>query len=346
MNTRERFHAVMNFRPYDRLPLLEWAIWWDKTIERWHQEGLPSEVKDRYDLYHHFGLEMYMQDWIQTRKQGCPQPPSHGAGIAASEADYQRIRPYLYPQQAVDHRRWERWAKLQSQGEAVLWFTLDGFFWFPRQIFGIERHLYAFYDQPELMHRINCDLTEWLLAVIDELCSICTPDFVTIAEDMSYNHGPMLSKSSFDEFLKPYYLQITPALHKHGVLVIVDSDGDISQAADWFEAVGVDGILPLERQAGVDIASLRQQHPPMRFIGHYDKMVMNKGEAAMRAEFERLLPTAARGGFLVSCDHQTPPGVSYQEYLLYLKLFAEYAEEAGQRSQEQLPIDAVRSAYG
>jgi uroporphyrinogen-III decarboxylase len=100
--------------------------------------------------------------------------------------------------------------------------------------------------------------------------------------------------------------------------------------------VGVDGILPLERQAGVDIARLRAEHPRMRFIGHFDKMTMNKGEAAMRAEFERVLPTAARGGFVVSCDHQTPPGVSFREYQLYLALFREYGEEAGRLSRQYL----------
>ena len=70
----------------------------------------------------------------------------------------------------------------------------------------------------------------------------------------------------------------------------------------------------------------------MKFIGHFDKMTMNKGEAVMRAEFERLLPIAAKGGFLVSCDHQTPPGVSLQNYLTYLDLFREYAVKAGQMS--------------
>lgn len=343
MNTRERFHAIMDFRPFDRLPLLEWAVWWDKTIERWRGEGLPSHVRERYDLYRHFGLEMYMQDWIQTYKPGCPKPASHGAGIINDEASYERVRPFLFPRNAVDHRRWEEWAELQARGEAVLWFTLDGFFWFPRQLLGIERHLYAFYDQPELIRRINDDLTEWLLSVIDELCSICIPDFVTIAEDMSYNHGAMLSKMSFDEFMAPYYRQIAPALHKHGVLVIVDSDGDISLPAYWFEEVGVDGILPLERQAGVDIGELRRSHPYMRFVGHFDKMVMTRGEAALRAEFERLLPTAEQGGFLISCDHQTPPGVSYQEYLLYLRLFQEYAEEAGRRARKRLAPAAARS---
>jgi len=34
MNHVERFRAVMNFQPVDRLPVWEWAMWWDKTIAR------------------------------------------------------------------------------------------------------------------------------------------------------------------------------------------------------------------------------------------------------------------------------------------------------------------------
>ena len=59
---------------------------------------------------------------------------------------------------------------------------------------------------------------------------------------------------------------------------------------------------------------------------------MSKGEAAMRAEFERLLPVAAQGGFIISCDHQTPPEVSYEDYKLYVALFREYGAEAGRLS--------------
>ncbi len=35
MTTRERFQAVTRFEPFDRLPILEWAPWWNQTIERW-----------------------------------------------------------------------------------------------------------------------------------------------------------------------------------------------------------------------------------------------------------------------------------------------------------------------
>lgn len=334
MNTRERFQAVMNFEPFDRLPLLEWAGWWDQTIDRWHAEGLPSDITDRYEICKHFGLDVYRQDWFQITGPDCPRPASHGAGIMATEEDYERILPHLYPRHVVNREGWQQLAEEQERGEQVLWFTVDGFFWFARRLLGIERHLYAFYDQPELLHRINADLTEWILHIIEEVCSICTPDFMTFAEDMSYNHGPMLSKNLFNEFMKPYYDRVIPALDKNGVISIIDSDGDVTVPTYWFEDAGLRGILPLERQSGVDIAELRRDHRLMRFIGHFDKMTMTKGEAAMRTEFERLLPTASQGGFLISCDHQTPPGVSYNDYQLYLTLFREYAEKAGKISSD------------
>ena len=332
MNTRERFHALMDFCPFDRLPVIEWAVWWDRTIERWHSEGLPAEVKDRYDICRHFGLELYKQAWLQAVGPGCPQPLSSGAGIIASPQDYDRLRPHLYPADPIDPRTWEPWAREQQRGDAVLWFTVDGFFWLPRRLLGIERHLYAFYDHPALIHRINSDLADWMILVIESVSSFCDPDFMTFAEDMSYNHGPMLSKDLFDEFMRPYYDRVVPCLRKHHILPVVDSDGDVTVAACWFEEAGLEGILPLERQAGVDIAMLRRDHPHMRFIGHFDKMTMDRGEAAMRTEFERLLPTAIRGGFLIGCDHQTPPNVSYQDYRLYLSLLREYAWEAGRLS--------------
>jgi hypothetical protein len=327
MTARERFHAVMNFQPFDRLPILEWASWWNETIRRWHAEGLPATLKDRYEICRYFGLDLYWQDWLSARKQSCPAPASHGAPLIESLADYEALRPHLFPSPDQLAARWPAWERAAKE-DAVLWFTLEGFFWFPRTLLGIEPHLYAFYDQPELLHRINSDLADWHLQIIERIGNIAQPDFMTFAEDLSYNNGPMLSQAQFEEFLTPYYRRVIPALRKLGVIPLVDSDGDILKPAAWFEAAGLEGILPLERQAGVDIAQLRAAYPKLKFIGHFDKLTMNQGEVVMRAEFERLLPTAARGGFLISCDHQTPPGVSLEDYRLYLRLFREYAARA------------------
>lgn len=45
MNHVERFRAVMNFWPVDRLQRWKWAMWWDATIVRWPNEGLPHQLK-------------------------------------------------------------------------------------------------------------------------------------------------------------------------------------------------------------------------------------------------------------------------------------------------------------
>lgn len=73
------------------------------------------------------------------------------------------------------------------------------------------------------------DLLEWQIAQVDALARYMKPDFMTIAEDMSYNHGPMLSEELFNEFIKPYYQRLIPEIKKHGTRVFVDSDGDVTR---------------------------------------------------------------------------------------------------------------------
>ena len=334
MTARERFLKTMNFEKPDRLPMIEWASWWDKTIERWKEEGLtferPEGLTEGEAIQLHMGLDLNIQCWIGFKTKETPKPAHHGAPIITSMEEYEAIKHTLYPDPAarLNPERMKFIAEKQAKGEAIVWITQEGPFWGPRSLLGIEEHLYAFYDEPELMHQINKDLTEYNMRVYQEVCKYFIPDFMTIAEDMSYNNGPMVSEELFDEFMLPYYEMMIPPMKEKGTKVIIDSDGDITMALDWFARAGIEGILPLERQAGVDQEKLRARYPKLLFMGHFDKMVMPKGEEAMRAEFERLLPVMKQGGFAPSVDHQTPPGVSLENYLIYLKLFKEYCERA------------------
>ena len=69
----------------------------------------------------------------------------------------------------------------------VVWTTLEGYFWFPRTLKGFTKLMYAFYDPPQLIHRINRDLLDFNLRVLAQVEQLCLPTFVTIAEDISYN---------------------------------------------------------------------------------------------------------------------------------------------------------------
>lgn len=324
MNHVERFRALMNFQPVDRLPRWEWATWWDKTIERWHGEGLPARLTDTFEIHEYFGLDPIKQFWMPLRATTHPPARGHGIGWVADAADYDALLPHLYPPIDDTLATMRPWGARQRAGEAVVWITFDGFFWYPRTLFGIEPHMYAFYDHADLMHRMNQDLADFIIRSLKKMAPVCCPTFMTFAEDMSYNHGPMLSKALFEEFIAPYYRQVIPVLRELNIIPIIDSDGDITKMVPWFAEVDVHGFLPLERQAGVDGMLLHKMDPALQIIGHFDKMTMPLGEAAMREEFERLLPLMRTGGFIPSVDHQTPPGVSLELYRIYLRLLEEY----------------------
>ncbi|MBN1541780.1 hypothetical protein JW992_06510 [candidate division KSB1 bacterium] len=330
MNTTERFRAALTFKPVDRLPVVEWAPWWDLTIERWYQEGLPQSLRSVAEIQDYFELDPLRQCWVLPYKADAPEVPKHCPGFIRDRAEYSEFKKkYLFPKPAFDHKSVAGWLESHGKGEITVWFTVHGFYWFPREIFGVERHMYAFYDQTDLMNEMNEDLLEFNLRALEEFKAICTADFMTVAEDMSYRGGPMLSEKSFDDFLMPFYTRLIPELKKSGMITLLDSDGNIMPMMTWLERAGFQGTLPLERMAENDLQQIRTNHPQSVLIGGFNKMVMNQGEEAMRREFDNLFPVMCQGGYVPGVDHQTPPQVSLPDYRLYLELLREYCHQAG-----------------
>lgn len=332
MTTRERFRKVLEGDPsVDQGPVLEWAPWWDQTLRYWETEGMPQNLSNE-EVFSYFGLDAITQFVFQTVEEDCPRQATANAVpiIIKDEDDYERLRKYILPEDAAE-RMIERILATKpkhEQGDIVVWYTLEGFFWFPRVLFGDEAQLYAFYDYPELYHRICEDLVEWQIKQVHAFSKYMKADFMTIAEDMSYNHGSMISKQLFDEFMMPYYKRLIPEVKKYGTKVFVDSDGNVEQMLPWFIEAGVDGVLPLERQAGVDLLAYRKKYPDFLFLGGFDKMCILQGKEAIKAEFDRLLPVIESGKFIPGMDHQTPPGTTIENYRYYVQLLKEYSQRA------------------
>ena len=330
MTASERFRNYLSGKPVDRCPAIEWAPWWHLTVNRWHEEGLPADRNSVEEIQEYFGLDKCLQTGVSYHTPETPQVPGHGLGIVEDEADWERVKKTLFPpvETAIPEAHLEHLQRIHDRGDTLLFFTVEGFFWYPRTLFGIENHLYSFYDYPEL-YKDMCEVySDWLVELFHYVFSRFRFDFMSFAEDMSYNLGPMISEECFDELLAPFYRKVIPVIHEYGIPVFIDSDGDITQAVDWYAKVGADGMFPLERQAGVDVSVYLNKQPQMAFLGHFDKMCMKHGKEAMREEFERLLPSMKRGKLIPSVDHQTPPDVSIENYRDYVALLHEYAAKA------------------
>lgn len=223
-----------------------------------------------------------------------------------------------------------KYAQAHKRGDFSLRFRAQGFFWLPRTLLGIEGQMYAFYDMPEVIHDMNRFAVEVFREKHGKIFDIIQPEVMLFEEDLSGCNGPMISPDTFEEFVADYYRQLFPFLKEKGVKnIFVDTDGDFNRLIPQFIATGVDGFLPMDVNAGMDIVKVRELYPRLKFIGGFNKLVIEQGKDAIDREFERILPVIRSGGYVPGCDHQATPDSTLEDYKYYIRRLKEVMEESG-----------------
>lgn len=348
MTFKESFHALMNFEKPDLLVQFEWG-YWDETIERWQKEGLPPEkqpwehlnittyervpVKRRFDpdferkVLEEDGENQIIQDEngiiqkISRKRTVFPQFLKHPV---QNREDFEKIKERLNPHSKGRYPSdWkERIEDLQKRDTILVLGQCDiSFFGWPRELMGLKNLLMSFYDQPELIKAIN-DYHLWFLKELyDRALNEVKFDCAFIWEDMAYKNGPLISPELFREFILPYYKGLTSYLRNRGIKwIILDSDGNFEKLIPLFTEGGINGLLPFECAAGLDIEAIRQAYPNLRILGGIDKREIANGKDAIDKELEGKLPFMfSKGGYIPTLDHHVPPGISYEDFKYYLE---------------------------
>ena len=139
-----------------------------QTIARWTAEGLPADLKQRSSTSPNTSAS------TPTSSSGSPRPIRPSTPCNTTSKGSSRTWTITcgsaagsFPITAGRSSRCAPGPRVRPQGEAVVWITLEGYFWFPRTLMGFTKISLAFYDQPELIHRINQDLTDFNLRILD-----------------------------------------------------------------------------------------------------------------------------------------------------------------------------------
>jgi uroporphyrinogen-III decarboxylase len=118
-----------------------------------------------------------------------------------------------------------------------------------------------------------------------------------------------------------------------------DSDGDMSSVVEVFADHGLNFMHPVEPVGGNDVVALMNRfRPRMAFEGGVDKFLLQKGEAAITAELERIIPPMVKaGGYIIALDHRVPNGTPLAGYRFYVKKVWEIL--ARECARAHLPLD-------
>jgi len=348
MNYRESFRAMMNFERPEYLCQFEWGYWWE-TIVRWRSEGLPPDAQpwDDCGISHYFRPPINCGilppfEYKVLEEDETSRVVQTGAGIICRESkigsrlpqfikhpvsnrdDFEAIKERLDPKTPGRYPdNWDEWAKGADNFPHILCLggAENGFFGWLRELMGLEGLLIAYVEQPELVHDISRYHVTYLKGLYERALRDIKFDFVFMWEDMSYKNGPLISPEFIRTFMLPYYKEMVDFYKQMGAQwVTVDSDGDVSKLIPLFIEAGIDGMLPFEVAAGMDIREIRKAYPKFRILGGIDKREIAKGREAIDRELESKLPFMFRhGGYIPGMDHHVHPEVSYDDFKYYLQ---------------------------
>ena len=361
MTVRERFHKVCEFEPVDRPPRWECLGFWNATVQRWRQEGLPPDVSPEQ----YFQMDPRPAVPVDAGFTHVPYRPAFeyrvleqddrtityidGQGIVKRDrkdnaelsfpqflkfpvearADWEALKWRLDPATPERYPNWDDVRAHFESREHPLGMNICGGYGWPRNLFGEERLAYVYYDDPEMIHDIMRFWTEFYKAVFDRALPNIEVDYVYIWEDMAFKNGPLIGPPTFEEFMLPYYKEVVSAIKSHGVKwVLVDSDGDNRPLLDLFVDAGVNFFFPLEIAAGMEPVEIREKYGRKLVLwGGIDKRVLSKDRAAIERELLRKVPRMMEsGGFIPAVDHSVPPDVPFENYAFYTKLLREMTE--------------------
>lgn len=274
-------------------------------------------------LEDHENWFVYTDGWGVTKLElkDRSSPEKIVSGPVKTMQDWENLKERLQPQ--LEGRLPENWKALcQSYKENDSLLVLGGghgFFGTPRYLFGDTQVLYAFHDNPKLIHAINSYLCDFWIELYSRVIQDVHPDVGFIWEDMCYRSGPLISPKMFEEFMLPYYKKLCGFFRDNGIRVIhVDTDGNAWKLIPLFIEGGVTGLFPMEVAAGMDVVKLREAFPKLQMIGGVDKMELMKDKSAIDHELEhRIIPTMQVGGFIPMVDHLVPPEVSWENFKYY-----------------------------
>ncbi len=195
-----------------------------------------------------------------------------------------------------------------------------GFLGFPRHIMGMTNLFISYYDNPNLIKNINDFFLRFIMEYWNEFLSQVEVDCILIFEDMAFKSGSLVSKEIFNEFMRPYYLQLVDFLKQYGIKnIIVDSDGFVEELIPLFIKCGVTGMLPFEIAAGNDLVKIRNQYPEFQLLGGIDKRILfkDKKEKDILEELEKVQVLLKKGGYIPHIDHLVSDDATWKNFIFY-----------------------------
>lgn len=187
--------------------------------------------------------------------------------------------------------------------------------WYMR---GFEQMFMDFVLNPELVHGIFRRVTDYYVEFFRRVLSAGEGqiDLVFTADDVGGQNGLLMSLGMWEEFLKPYHMELNATIHEFGAKVMYHSDGSVTEAVPGLIDMGIDCLQACQFDAAnMDPVFLKETYGDRLCfeggISVQSTLPFGTVEEVVAEVQERIRVLARGGGYVLGPSHAiqagTPP---------------------------------------
>ena len=336
MTGAERVLAALRIEQPDRVPF------WEEPNRRSRQALLPEasyeEVVAHFDLdavgVDDRGLEGYIVETIDDshyRNQWgtivaltADQPHPVGAAIK-TEKDLDEWRPPDPDAPWRYERLKERVARYK--GERAIIASFADPFSVANEVRGSADHFMDFVRHPDWVDRLTGMIRDYYKSYIRN-CLEVGADVIFIGGDYAATNWPMLRREHFVRHVIPVLKDLVDEAQRGGGKVTKHTDGNIYPILDLIVDTGIDGLHPIDPNAGMDLGDVKQKYGDrVCLMGNVDcAEILTWGTVEeVRDDVRRCLrQAAAGGGYICMSSNSIHSAVKPENYAALVSAIHEY----------------------
>ncbi|HEB31273.1 MAG TPA: hypothetical protein ENI15_10425 [Spirochaetes bacterium] len=215
------------------------------------------------------------------------------------------------------------------KGKKMVGMHVHDAFSYPTYLRGMDNLLLDTIEKPGLVHRLVRIGVEHTVSLIKKAAALGSELFV-FGDDYAGNSGPMMSPECFEEFFLPGLKEVVLAAKSAGAFTIKHTDGNINKIIEMLISTGIDGLHPLDPEAGMNIREVKDKYGhQICVIGNIDTgkiLTESSPEKVAETVKNTIAETAPGGGYIISSSNSIHSHVKPENYAAMLESVRKYGK--------------------
>jgi uroporphyrinogen decarboxylase len=217
------------------------------------------------------------------------------------------------------------------KGQKLIGMHIHDSFSYPTYLRGMDNLLLDVIERPQLVKklvRIGVDHTKALMRKARNLGA----ELFVFGDDYAGNTGPLMSPAHFKEFFLPGLREVVDAAKELKTYTIKHTDGNIGSILEMIISTGIDGLHPIDPEAGMKIKSIKDKYgSAICVVGNIDtgRILSESPQEVVREEVRiTIRDVAPGGGYIISSANSIHAQVKPENYAAMLKAARKYGNYA------------------